>query len=223
VPTYPYFAVSSTMPAFIAALGRSRPGADLDAWLGSAVGLKPSVLRNERAVLRRLRWIDDSGVTEDGWALRGDNARGVARRVLQEQFADLLSVSERSPADEEDALDTYLRTHTELGATARQRVIRTYLQLRQLAENGSLTAPEAPARARSPRRRSMGRRRSTGVSAVDPGTNEPGAPASPQTREVVFPLADGSVRIVAPVILSQEDVRILHGLIDLLAAQAKRG
>lgn len=45
------------------------------------------VMRNERAVLRRLGWGGDSGVTEDGWALRRANAAAVALKALDRHFS----------------------------------------------------------------------------------------------------------------------------------------
>lgn len=213
-------------------------------WLTSAVGVTRSVAPGELATLRRLGWVDDQSVTEQGWALRGDHGAGAASETLQRCYPDLLQVVDRQPDTPADALRAWLRTNSELGETAISRVVRTFLGLRELAQTGVI-APAVVRTTRASKPRTPEQGHVGGGRRILPDANashaqddvrtelahlrsmieaSQGRPHSgsltPAVQEITFPLREGGVvRIMAPRSLRQDDVKRLHALVDLLVVE----
>lgn len=223
VQSFPYFSVARTLPAFIRALGKSTPTpGDLDKWFASAVGLTPSVIRNERSVFRRFGWVTESDtLTDQAMALRGDQASQVAARVLAEHYQPFMLVLDRGDEDPEGSLESYLLTNTSLGTIARQRVIRTFRQLQELAQTGRISGGELERPTRHSRRRAnnVGTTGSPGPGLRSTSSSSMGERNA--SGEVVFPLESGSVTIRMPKSLTPDDIKTLHALIDLLAGRSR--
>ena len=240
---WPYFKVASTMTRFVEALRRGVPNGDLTSWLTAAVGVTRSVAAGELSTLRRLGWLDGDVVTERGRSLRGDRASEAAAATLQACYPELLQVTERAPDAPEPALEAWLQTNSALGELVIGRVVRTFMALRQVAQTGML--PDTPVRTRragsasTPAGSHPTHRTSPGrLPRAEAGDREPmepegssGAPEphtstslTPSIQEIVFPLQGGGVvRIITPRTLQAEDIRRIHGLVDLLLVQGADG